>query len=275
MKIACSNYPSSTQSSAHPTAVTSVNPSGKPSITASMSRSASPSNKPSTTPILDPSAIPSEIPTFTPSIGPSLGPSLSPSSDPSSIPTGAPSADPSLEPSSVPSSTPSTTYPTEVPSSNISCIVPSASPSNIALDGIATASCIHGVSESAAIDGNVDGNYFASGTFIPSGTVFHSCFTESPWWKVKLENLAIINKIIVWNRTDCCSFRLSNTKVQILDNNENVVEERMIGDANDVIKFEFDFDNVLGSYVKLQETDETFLQLAEVEVWGKVSLNSK
>jgi hypothetical protein len=55
----------------------------------------------------------------------------------------------------------------------------------------------------AAVDGNTDGNF-------GNGSVTATNFDTYPWWQVDLGSSAIVNAIVVWNRTDCCGSRLND-----------------------------------------------------------------
>jgi len=136
---------------------------------------------------------------------------------------------------------------------------------NLARTGTATQSCTgYGGSASRGIDGNNNASW-------GSRTITHTCRRMNASWEVKLasaENL--IEKIVVWNRLDCCSERLSNSEVQILDKDLNVVERREIGNTRGVRSFEFEFpQRTFGKYVKVVLDGTNYLSLAEVEVIGK------
>ena len=156
-----------------------------------------------------------------------------------------PTARPSAQPSSIPSEFP--TRPTF----------------NVAIFGTASQSCTSEWDNGAhtAIDGNTDG-------YLNNGSVTHTCFMLEAWWKVDLAFETEINKIIVWNRVDgCCPYRLSNSDVVILDNNNNEIVSRYIGDTTGVEKITFEFtDGTFGSTVMVKLRGTEFLSLAEVEV---------
>ena len=63
-----------------------------------------------------------------------------------------------------------------------------------------------------AVDGNIDGAFFAN-------SVTHTAEDGSaePWWQVDLGSDVPIHEIAVWNRTDCCSDRLSDYYVLASD----------------------------------------------------------
>ena len=54
-----------------------------------------------------------------------------------------------------------------------------------------------------AVDGSVDGNWGA-------GSVSQTGNTQNSWWQVDLGAVQEINAVQIWNRTDCCTTRLSN-----------------------------------------------------------------
>lgn len=58
------------------------------------------------------------------------------------------------------------------------------------------ASVDHGGEPSRAVDGQVDGDYFAS------NSVTHTKREDNPWWEVDLGHSPPIEKIVLWNRTD-------------------------------------------------------------------------
>ena len=108
---------------------------------------------------------------------------------------------------------------------------------NVALDGTAT-------QISTYIDSTAD-------TFGPEkcnngvtgGDRSNICHTNSgvqdQWWKVELASLYDITRVVVWNRWYCCSDRLSDAVVYLLDDSEGVIEQFNIGNSDGVQKFEF------------------------------------
>jgi len=142
--------------------------------------------------------------------------------------------------------------------------------SNIALQGVATqASTGPSGSQDAiasrAIDGNTDGNF-------NNKSVTHTACPADEngcWWKVDLNGVATIKKVVIWNRTDCCSDRLSDAEVHVLDSIGNIVARKNVGDTKDVQQIELEFDNTIGSAVRVQLVDHPgIVSLAEVEVFG-------
>ncbi|MGW8555641.1 galactose-binding domain-containing protein, partial [Streptomyces tubercidicus] len=64
---------------------------------------------------------------------------------------------------------------------------------------------------SRAVDGNTDGNY-------NHGAVSHTDSNANAWWKVDLGSSQQLSTINIFNRTDCCSSRLSDYWVFVSDN---------------------------------------------------------
>ena len=61
-----------------------------------------------------------------------------------------------------------------------------------------------------AVDGNRDGD-------LDGGSVAMTYRVTEAWWEVDLGGIADINRIVLWNRTDCCSQRLRNVHVFVSD----------------------------------------------------------
>jgi hypothetical protein len=59
-----------------------------------------------------------------------------------------------------------------------------------------------------AVDGNIHGIW-------SNGSVTHTGFDAQAWWQVDLGAVTDINRVVLYNRTDCCSSRLADFDVQI------------------------------------------------------------
>jgi len=268
--------PSSTQA---PSGLPSLVPSDIPSSQPSTIPSSPPSPKslsvnPSAVPSSASSSIPSDVPTVRQSDEPSSMLSQEPSTShhPSEVPIKAPSDIPSIllssYPSVLPSAVPSylpTKLPSEHPSEHPSAL-PSCVPisSNLALGKAATQSSsrLYDGDASLAVDGNTNGNFF-------EGSVTHSLEGDNcPWWQVDLCNSADVGLVRIYNRNDCCSDRLVNFQVEVLDSNENVVSFIYhAGTAGYVTDFTFERGTV-GRFVKIDNYCGNVLSLAEVEVYA-------
>jgi len=87
---------------------------------------------------------------------------------------------------------------------------PNASgPVNVALNKNALQSSTgYGGNAVRAVDGNNNGSYV-------SNSITHTNSEAGAWWQVDLERAYPIQSIRIWNRTDCCSDRLSNFYVLV------------------------------------------------------------
>jgi len=61
-----------------------------------------------------------------------------------------------------------------------------------------------------AVDGNSNGDFNAA-------SVTHTNADLNSWWEVDLASMNRISLVRLWNRTDCCSDRLSNFYVFVSD----------------------------------------------------------
>jgi hypothetical protein len=138
-----------------------------------------------------------------------------------------------------------------------------ASQSSIAFDAPA----------SRAVDGNTSGNW-------SNNSVTHTNFEHQPWWQVDLGSVQQIGAVILWNRTDCCSERLSNFYVLVSDNPfssadltatinqagvSNYYTADSVGTSKEIGVYRS------GRYVRVQLAGDNYLSLAEVEVRGVAS----
>ncbi|MEL6842547.1 MAG: discoidin domain-containing protein, partial [Bacteroidota bacterium] len=87
-------------------------------------------------------------------------------------------------------------------------------PSNIALGQTATQSSMYGGALNFEAGNAVDGNNNGVNS---SNTLTHTLRDVNAWWELDLGATADINEIRLWNRTDCCSGRLSNFYVLVSD----------------------------------------------------------
>ena len=129
---------------------------------------------------------------------------------------------------------------------------------------------------SRGVDGNTSGVY-------NQGSVTHTATGDaSPWWEVTLNGTAIIDTIAIWNRSDCCSERLTNFRVLVLDaDRAEVFSEDFFVDGFEfpdpfLGPHEVEVDGAEGSVVRIERLGtpedfpgQFFLSLAEVEVFGE------
>jgi uncharacterized delta-60 repeat protein len=144
--------------------------------------------------------------------------------------------------------------------------------SNLAAGQTATQSS-EGWGGTAALanDGNADGYYW-------DGSVTHTQYESQPWWQVDLGVTRTISSIQLWNRSDCCTERLSNfyvfvsdapftsTDVQTTLNQPGVSGYYTAGEGGAPSTIVV---NRTGRYVRVQLAGSSYLSLAEVKVWGR------
>ncbi len=145
---------------------------------------------------------------------------------------------------------------------------------NLALKKQARQSSIgYGGTADRAVDGNRDGNYWAN-------SVTHTGNAPNEWWEVDLGGEKQISQIKLWNRTDCCSERLSNFYVMLSArpfssnnlqqalNDPSVWKQHITGPAGRETTLPV---GSSGRYVRVQLAGQNWLSLAEVEVLGSDS----
>lgn len=73
-----------------------------------------------------------------------------------------------------------------------------------------------------AIDGTTDGRYNEA------HSTTHTETSTDPWWEVDLRSPQAVDRIVVWNRTDGSSERLSGFKVTLLDSQREPVWQQQV-----------------------------------------------
>ena len=110
---------------------------------------------------------------------------------------------------------------------------------------------------SRAVDGNTRGNSFT-----------HTDL-ERGWWRVDLENEYDINTINVFNRTNCCTERLSGARIYVGNvRSTNPNDYTFVGNLSSNSRSNFSNLNVRGRYVLVSRSNTDYLSLAEVQVFG-------
>lgn len=151
-----------------------------------------------------------------------------------------------------------------------------ASDQNLALNKAASESSNpFGGSPDRAVDGNTSGNWADS-------SVTHTNNSANEWWQVDLGNSATIDSVIVWNRTDCCSYRLTDYWVFVSNTafGPSDTPATLSVRANTWSSHQTSYPNfsttipvtATGQYVRVQLSgippDDGYLSLAEVQVMG-------
>jgi hypothetical protein len=132
----------------------------------------------------------------------------------------------------------------------------------------AQSSTISNWSASRAVDGNVNGVF-------GNNSVTHTNNNTHAWWQVDLGVSAGIEQVVLYNRTDCCSNRLSNFYIFSSDQPfgnrslSDLLADTSIDNIYHAGYFSgakaFDFPTT-GRYVRVQLSGTGYLSLAEVQV---------
>lgn len=132
--------------------------------------------------------------------------------------------------------------------------------SNLASSGVASqSSTLYGAGASRAIDGSTEGNY-------SNGSVTHTASQAGAWWQVNLSATRRIETVEIWNRTDCCSTRLGDFTVSVLNAAGATVWSTVrTGSPDPRVTLPVGVD---GKTVKVQLNGTEHLSLAEVRVIG-------
>jgi hypothetical protein len=124
-----------------------------------------------------------------------------------------------------------------------------------------------------AVDGNTDGHF-------PNASVTHtSGKLPNAWWQVDLGASSVVNEIVIWNRTDCCTERLTDYWVFVSDTPfaANDTPANLAGrtgtwgtrqTTSPSPATRIALPGIQGRYVRVQQTGTVILSLAEVQVMG-------
>jgi YVTN family beta-propeller protein len=145
---------------------------------------------------------------------------------------------------------------------------------NVALAGTATQSSTlasgFDLAASNAIDGDLTGTD-------ESGSLAYTGSDPNSWWEIDLGQVQSIETIRLWNRSDCCASRLGDFHVLVSDLpfdsqdlSETLLQVGVLdlpfpGTAGQQTNIAV---NTSGRYVRVQLSNQDFLQLAEVQIFG-------
>ena len=157
-------------------------------------------------------------------------------------------------------------------SNEISVDIPASSGvTNLALGKLASQSTTEqGGIAPRAVDGNTNGSFSA-------GSVTLTKSRRRPWWTVDVGAVFDIGEVRLWNRTDCCSARLSNFRVFVSDVpfTSNSLPETVNQPGVTTYSFPGTFTGSLtipvhrtGRFVRVQLAGTDYLSLAEVKVFS-------
>ena len=122
-----------------------------------------------------------------------------------------------------------------------------------------------------AVDGNTNGVYSA-------GSVTHTGLNTNAWWQVDLESVGILERIEIWNRSDCCRNRLTGFYVFVSETPflsttlagtraQAGVREHFISQQAG-FPSDIHVNGQTGRFVRVQLAGTNFLSLAEVRIIG-------
>jgi len=120
--------------------------------------------------------------------------------------------------------------------------------------------------------GVVDGIFDLSG-------MYESSSTQYSFVQIQLDTTSVIHRINVFNRIDCCSERINNAYVEVMDfdgrvvawkEGDSVVNRFTITADNNQAMIPIDLPNVVGQFVRIS-LDHGTLHVREVEVFGHQS----
>ncbi|REL26361.1 DUF1929 domain-containing protein [Thalassotalea euphylliae] len=147
---------------------------------------------------------------------------------------------------------------------------PAISSTNIALGKtVSQSSTTHGGIASRAIDGNTNSIWI-------NGSMTHTASQANPWWQLDLGANTQVGEIKLFNRTDCCSERLSDVYVFVSQTDltgrsyADIVADNSVWRAQ--ISGQADVQETIsaltaGRYVRVQLAGDGPLSLAEVQIF--------
>ncbi|XP_035694513.1 uncharacterized protein LOC118428529, partial [Branchiostoma floridae] len=124
-------------------------------------------------------------------------------------------------------------------------------------------SLAYGGNPDRAVDGNTN-------SFWPGNSCTHTDMENNPWWRVDLGASQCVDRVVVTNRLDCCSERLSGFKVYVGDN-PTVTDNPSCGGEQHTrgkAKFTVNCGRRTGRYVGIALSGRQYLTLCEVQVFG-------
>ena len=125
---------------------------------------------------------------------------------------------------------------------------------------------------SRAVDGNTSGAW-------NDASVTHTNYQGQPWWQVDLGQVSTLDRVVLWNRTDCCSTRLQDFYVLASASDMRYRSlSQLLADSSVTVRHVASLDaaslqvalgGASGRYVRVQLARADYLSLAEVQVYGQ------
>jgi len=107
-----------------------------------------------------------------------------------------------------------------------------------------------------AVDGDTSGQWAHS-------SCTHTAKQQNSWWKVELGAEYSIDRVTVWNRSDCCGNMLKQATV--------MVDDASCGSLGTARKQTVACSGKKGKVVKIQHSRDDYLMLCEVKVYGSLA----
>ncbi|CAH1263337.1 NPTX1 [Branchiostoma lanceolatum] len=140
----------------------------------------------------------------------------------------------------------------------------SANTTNIALNRPTDQSSIaHNGAAGLAVDGNRNPIWNAK-------SCTHTTEEPNPWWRVDLGSTKYVDRVVIFNRKDCCWGRLNGFQVHVGENS-SVAHNPTCRDARSLVGrdvFIVNCGGLTGRYVGISLPATQYLTLCEVEVYG-------
>ena len=116
---------------------------------------------------------------------------------------------------------------------------------------------------SRAVDGSTDGAY-------GHASVTHTKTEDRPYWRVDVGHSCVVQKVVIFNRVDCCGDHLQNFDVSLEDFAFRPIKTYFHG-LGVLEKVEFGGDALISGveHVRVQLRGKNPLSLAEVQVFGR------
>lgn len=99
-----------------------------------------------------------------------------------------------------------------------------------------------------------------------ANSVTHTNSEAGAWWQVDLGKEYRIGRVDIFNRTDCCSDRLSNFDVEVSQTGSAWTQLYVAGPVGPSVSV--DFAGAKAQYVRVKLRGTNYLSLAEVRVWA-------
>ena len=133
---------------------------------------------------------------------------------------------------------------------------------NVGPNGFATQSAEGwGGNPQRGIDGDTNGQYSGN-------SITHTNGSPS-WWEVDLQDTYYISYMRIWNRLDCCSERLTNFTITVLDFEREIVwEETFLPNFGQIVGSFLPIEDVEseGQFVRVEMPGQ-YLSIAELEIF--------